>query len=48
VVDHGQEAGEVIAAEVEEEAAEGEGGFSFEEVEGDEDSEVAACGLCRH
>ena len=46
VVSHvGQEEGEVVASEVEEEAAEGEGGGGLQEVEGYEAGEVGACGL---
>jgi hypothetical protein len=46
VLDHGQEAGEVVAAEVQEQAFELEGGGGGGEVEGEEGGEVAACGLC--
>ena len=45
VQDVREEGGHVVAAEVEEEAAEGECGEGFKEVECDEAGEVAACGL---
>lgn len=45
VLDVRQEAREVEAAEVQEQAAEGESRAGFEQVEGDEAGEVAAGGL---
>lgn len=45
VLDVRQEAREVVAAEVQQQAAEGERGRCFEQVKGDEAGEVAAGGL---
>jgi len=45
VLHHWEKAREVVAAKVEEEALESEGGDCVQEVEGHEAGEVAACGL---